>query len=320
MTIVAVRERELQIADDVRAAVSLLKTRYQAVLTHDSGHTDTGPTWIFTVPKPRGAQVAVRMNKRDLSLYLRDKTWDGKTLEPLLAGLAEIKDRYPEPGKNPSHSLLRQEDAPYLRPSNSNRLLLIRPRPEALERILDLYLSHSPESLPADADADADADAVELAPLPDTEKRMATRKGAISADELLAQLDRNAATGRVGEAIVFADELSRLQALGCPDPKRYVELVAQIDVGRGYDIASLWPGEERCIEVKTTTASGSDFFITENEQQVLAEMGQKAWLYRVDLLADGSGTIVARIQDPVRMIPDEAMRPVVWRVNMAGLT
>ncbi len=53
MTIVAVRERELQIADDVRAAVSLLKTRYQAVLTHDSGHTDTGPTWIFTLPKPK---------------------------------------------------------------------------------------------------------------------------------------------------------------------------------------------------------------------------------------------------------------------------
>ncbi len=153
MTIVPVRERKLQIADDVRAAVSLLKTRYQAVLTHDSGHTDTGPTWIFTIPKPRGAQVALRMNKRDLSLYLRDKTWDGKTLEPLLAGLAEIKDRYPQPGKNPANSLLRQEDAPYLRPSESNRLLLIRPRMEALEQILDLYLAHSsvPELTAADA-------------------------------------------------------------------------------------------------------------------------------------------------------------------------
>jgi hypothetical protein len=260
MTSVAVCERELQIADDVRAAVSLLKTRYQAVLTHDSGHTDTGPTWIFTMPKLRGAQVAVRMNKRDLSLYLRDKTWDGKTLEPLLNGLAEIKGRYPAPGKNPAHSLLRQEYAPYLRPSASNRLLLIRPRPEALEQILDLYLAHFPKSLPAGADA------VELLPISDAAKWMATRKGAISADELLAQLDRNTATGRAGETIAFEHELIRLQTLGCPDPKRYVELVAQIDVGRGFDIASLWPGEERCIEVKTTTASGSDFFITENEQ------------------------------------------------------
>lgn len=76
MTIVAVRERELPISDDVRAAVSLLKTRYQAVLTHDSGHTDTGPTWIFKLPKPRGAQVAVRMNKRDLSLYGKSRCRD----------------------------------------------------------------------------------------------------------------------------------------------------------------------------------------------------------------------------------------------------
>ena len=314
MTIVAVRERELQIADEVRAAVSLLKNRYQAVLTHDSGHTDTGPTWIFTMPKPRGAQVAVRMNKRDLSLYLRDKTWDGKTLEPLLAGLAEIKDRYPAPGKNPSNSLTREEDAPYLRPSESNRLLLIRPRIEALEQILDLYLAHFPALEPPVIAA------VESAPLPDALMRKASRKGAISADDLLVQLDRNAATGRAGEAIAFADELSRLQAVGCPDPQRYVELVAQTDVGRGYDIASRWPSDERCIEVKTTTASGSDFFITENEQRVLAEMGPKAWLYRVDLLEDGSGNIVARIQDPMSTIPGEAMRPVVWRVNMAGLT
>jgi len=314
MTIVAVRERELPIADEVRAAVSLLKNRYQAVLTHDSGHKVTSPTWIFTLPKPRGAQVAVRMNKRDLSLYLRDRTWDGKPLEPLLAGLAEIKDRYPQPGKNPANSLLRQEDAPYLRPSETNRLLLIRPRTEALEQILDLYLAHSPAAgLTA-------TDAVESEPLPDEAKRKAARKPEISADELLAQLDRKAATGRAGEAIALADELNRLRALGCPDPQRYVELVAQADVGRGYDIASQWPSEERCIEVKTTTASGSDFFITENEQQVLAAMGPKAWLYRVDMLDDDSGRVVARIQYPMRTIPDEAMRPVVWRVSMAGWT
>ena len=71
MAISEIRERELEIADDVRAAVSLLKTRYKAVLTHDSGHTATGPTWIFTLPHPSSAQVAVRMNKRDLFLWRR---------------------------------------------------------------------------------------------------------------------------------------------------------------------------------------------------------------------------------------------------------
>ncbi len=313
MRFVAIKERDLKVADEVRMAVSLLKNRYKAVLTDDSGHAE-GPLWIFTLEKPRGAQVAVRMNKRDLSLYLRGKTADGRALEPLLDGLAEIKERYPNPGKNPVNSLLSDERAAYLRPSNSNRLLLIRPRPESLEQILDLYLAHSPASEVASAKS------VDPAPLPDAVVRITARKRAISADELLAQLDRNAATGRAGETIAFSDELSRLGALGCPDPQRYVELVAQTDVGRGYDIASLWPGEERCIEVKTTTASGSDFFITENEQQVLAEMGPKAWLYRVDMLGEDSGNVVARIQDPMSTIPGEAMRPVVWRVSMAGWT
>lgn len=144
MALVAIKERVLQnIAAEVSAVVELLKSRYKAVLTHDSGHVNTGPTWIFTLPQPSSAQVAVRMNKRDLSLYLRDRTVDGKQLEPLIADLAEVKERYPQPGKNPANSLLNQDDAPYLRPSSTNRLLLIRPKPDSVEQILDIYLARS---------------------------------------------------------------------------------------------------------------------------------------------------------------------------------
>jgi hypothetical protein len=306
--LVAVKERELKVADNVRAAVSLLKTRYQAVLTHDSGHTKTGPTWIFTLPQPSSAQVAVRMNKRDLSVYLRDKTTDGRVLEPLLDRLAEVKERYPNPGKDPSNSLLSQEDAPYLRPSHSNQLLLIRPRPDSLEQILDIYLSRpSSAALPLATPAVTD-------PLTEVSNRQRTGR-VVSADELLAQLDRNAATGRAGEEVVLADEMSRLRERGCTDPERYIELVALTDVGRGYDVASSWPGEERCIEAKTTTVAGSDFFLSENERQVLAELGTKSWLYRVVLQADGGGIITERIQNPIQRISDSAMRPVIWRVD-----
>ena len=309
MAITEIRERELQIADDVRAAVSLLKTRYKAVLTHDSGHTATGPTWIFTLPHPSSAQVAVRMNMRDLSIYLRDKTHNGSPLEPLLKDLAEVKERYPNPArKNPSNSLLRQEDAPYLRPSNLNRLLLIRPRPGSLEKILDIYLSHSSAVSPA-----VTTESVPVAPREFAGRQRAAR--IVSADELLAQLDQNAATGRAGEQTALTDELNRLRECGCPDPENHVEHVAQTDVGRGFDIAMTWPGEERCIEVKMSTAAGSDFFSTENERQVLGALGAKAWLYRVVLDADGSGIISDRIQDPIPRIPDDAMRPVVWRVD-----
>jgi hypothetical protein len=249
------------------------------------------------------------MNKRDLSLYLRDRTWDGSTLEPLIGGLAEVKERYPNPQKDPANSLLNAEHAPYLMPSSSNRLLLIRPKPGALERILDIYLAHTLDSVPTvTAPLESDVRSAEIA-----------RRGPriLSADELVAQLDRNAATGRAGEAIALADELVRLRDCGCPDAETHVELVAQSDVGRGYDIASTWPSEQRCIEVKTTTAEGSDFFITENERQVLAGLGSKAWLYRVVLNQDGSGSITSRIQDPIRQLPENAFRPVVWRVDAA---
>ena len=86
-------------------------------------------------------------------------------------------------------------------------------------------------------------------------------------------------------------------------------------MGRGYDIESTWPGEERCIEVKTTTRAGSDFFLTANERTVLGELGERAWIYRVEADGNHDGKIVARLNNPMDKIAEEQMTPVVWRVS-----
>ena len=314
MVLNAIAEREINVGMDVHTAINLLKSTYGAKLTHDSGHNDVGgreasPTWIFTMGGHGNAQVAVRMNREKVSLYLSNRTPDGSELEPLLKGLAKIEKSYVNSGGGLASSLLNPNNAPYLCPSTRTPLLRLTPSEGKLPEILDLYLGAS-DSSPASISPDFSESLTEASSLP--------RRRVISAAELLIQLDRNAETGRAGEQIALIDELNRLHECGCCVPGKYVELKALSDVGTGYDIASNWPGEERCIEVKTTTAAGSDFFITENERQVLAELGLKAWLYRVVLQLDGSGEVVQRVQDPIRKIPDEAMRPAVWRVDAIG--
>lgn len=140
----------------------------------------------------------------------------------------------------------------------------------------------------------------------------------LSEDDLRNQLERQSETGKAGELMVVLDEMARLKACGCQEPEKYVHRVSESDVGRGYDVESNWPGEERCIEVKTTTSPGSDFYLTLNERNVLGDLGAKAWLYRVALDTQGCGAITLRLQNPLKSISEEQMLPVVWRVKGWG--
>jgi hypothetical protein len=62
------------VAAGVLRAIRLLEERYGASDYHDSGHTQTAPTWIFKLPRYGNAEVGVRMNKRDTTLYMRGRT------------------------------------------------------------------------------------------------------------------------------------------------------------------------------------------------------------------------------------------------------
>ena len=61
------------VAAGVLRAIRLLEERYGASDYHDSGHTQTAPTWIFKLPRYGNAEVGVRMNKHDTTLYMRGR-------------------------------------------------------------------------------------------------------------------------------------------------------------------------------------------------------------------------------------------------------
>jgi hypothetical protein len=52
----------------------------------------------------------------------------------------------------------------------------------------------------------------------------------------------------------------------------------------------------------------------QNERAVLGELGERAWIYRVEADGNHDGKIVARLNNPMRKIAEAQMTPVVWRV------
>ena len=307
MLIEQIPKRPLKnVSDDIWNAISVMEQRYGAVLTHDSGHdqksNEKATTWIFNFPDFGDAQIAIPMNREKFSLLMRAQTLDGQQLNGLLGDFAFVTQTYVDPKRGVASSLLGPR-ALFLNPSPGNALLRVVPNPGSVEALLALYLGRAaPPSLESVSG--------------DSVKR---HRQPITAEELQRQLDRNAETGKAGELIAVLDELKRLSDCDCPDPEKFVKRIALDDVARGFDIASTWPGEERCIEVKSTTVAGSDFFITENECTVLSALGNKAWLYRVVVRADGTSEVTSRLQDPIKQIASEHKTPVVWRVNGMAL-
>lgn len=310
MTKTPIAKRPLKnVGQSIWHAIEVMEREFGRQLTHDSGHgkysNDEATTWILTFPRYGDAQIAVPMNKTKLSLLMRARTVDGRALDSLVAGIGQVEQRYTNPDKGVASSVLGHH-APFLNPSPANPLLRIKPVPEAIQVLLERYLG-----LPLTKSV---APPGNSSPALERTGRVATA-AVLSEDDLRNQLERQSETGRAGEFLVIQDELVRLSKCKCPDPERYVHRIAASDIGRGYDIESVWPGEERYIEVKTTTRGGSDFFLTANERAVLGDLGKRAWLYRVVLGGNGEGTIVARLNDPINYIKDEDMTPVAWRVS-----
>jgi len=243
------------------------------------------------------------MNKRDTTLYMRDRTFEGKRLRDLVPA-DKVAKVYPRDGK-PANSVL---NSAYLGPSASNEVLMLELEPGDVEAVLAAFFGKRSEN------SGVSATAGERPGADETVAGNGIRAGLMEED-FASLLERRSETGRAGEMLVILDELARLRACGCPRPEDYVKRVAESAVGCGYDVASIWPGEERCIEVKTTTCPGSDFFLTTNERAVLEQLGKKAWLYRVEMEGKSKGRIVARLNDPMTTVTEEHMNAVVWRVS-----
>lgn len=301
-----------EVSEDVLHAIDLLENRYGADNHRDSGHQDGKggrPTWIFELPQ-FNAEVGLPMNKRDLTLYMRNRTLDGRKLTDLLPP-EKVPKVYPRDGK-PARSI---KDSAFLRTAKGNECVMLKLEREDLEPLLSMFFATSPEAHQTSASNSASASNSSVAPSGSS----ASTRPPIDAEAFEELLERRSEVGQAGEMLAVQDELERLTRLGCPDPRSWVERVALSDVGRGYDIASTWSGHERFIEVKSTTSLKNGLFISSNERRVLFDLGGRAWLYRVLVKPDGSGDVAVRLPDPMRALPEEAFQPVVFRVATDAL-
>ncbi|CAM8662060.1 Domain of unknown function DUF3883 [Comamonadaceae bacterium] len=296
-----------EVSEDVLHAIDLLQNLYGADNHRDSGHQDGKggrPTWIFELPR-FNAEIGLPMNKRDLTLYMRNRTLDGRKLTDLIPP-EKVSRVYPRDGE-PARSI---KDSAFLGTAKGNECVMLKLEREDLEPLLSMFFASSPEVPQTLASNSASVSNSSGAP----SGANASTRPPIDAEAFEELLERRSEVGQAGEMLAVQDELERLMRLDCPDPHSWVERVALSDVGRGYDIASTWPGHERYIEVKSTTSLKSGFFISSNERRVLSDLGGRAWIYRVLVRADGSGDVAVRLSDPMRALPEEAFQPVVFLV------
>lgn len=95
---------------------------------------------------------------------------------------------------------------------------------------------------------------------------------------------RNRALGKRGEELIFFSEQARLRSVGKEDLANRVRWVSEVDGdGAGYDIHSFSNlGEERLLEVKTTTGhQTTPFYISENERLLSVERPDEFRLVRL---------------------------------------
>ena len=319
MQLLPIPKRALQnVGDDIWKSIEIIEAM-GGELTHDSNHDpeegEEATTWIFTFPDRGNAQVAVPMNKRKLALFMREKLPGGATWTGRAAGSVRVEKRYTNPKKGVASSLLGRH-APDLNPSGPSPLLRVKPDRTQVRDLLLAYLDRPGANAVAGSPPVLGQQVAAPASLPalrePTQGSGVPRQ--VTAADLLVQLDRNAETGQAGELTAVLYELDRLATAGCPNPQAFVHRVSLTDVGRGYDIDSSWAGEQRCIEVKSTTRLGSDIYLSANELQVLERLADKAWLYRVVVDADGRGAVVGSpLQNPVPALRAAGLTAAVWR-------
>lgn len=94
-----------------------------------------------------------------------------------------------------------------------------------------------------------------------------------------ALLERRSEIGQQGEQVALQFEMARLRRMGCPDPERHVQLVAQA-MWAGATTFTPPMGKSAALKSKVPLPAAT-LYLSENERQVLTTLGDKAWLYRV---------------------------------------
>ena len=102
----------------------------------------------------------------------------------------------------------------------------------------------------------------------------------ISEQKLWEQLERKRITGIKGEEFVVEYEKQYLLKLNLNELAEKVKRVSDENVANGYDVISYSPdGQEKFIEVKTTTTSKYEFEISSNELRRAKQLSENYFLY-----------------------------------------
>ena len=129
---------------------------------------------------------------------------------------------------------------------------------------------------------------------------------------------KQADNGLRGEVLAKKYEISRLKDLGCPKPDDYVDHIALKDTGAGYDLVSVWDSETRYIEVKAGESKINSFFISSNEVETLKQLGDRGWIYLVDLSKEGDlMNCVTEISNAgEKLTRKDALKPTQYRATL----
>lgn len=126
----------------------------------------------------------------------------------------------------------------------------------------------------------------------------------VSEEELWSILEAQRIRGRDAEKFVVEYERHRLHSAGRFDLEQLVDRVSRLDTGAGFDILSFEEdGNERYIEVKSSTRSTTQFYWSSREKSFAQLHGDAYWIY-----------FVPRAQDLPRLRHDLVLirNPAAW--------
>jgi len=124
-----------KVGADVIAALELLRDQYGPAGAVDSREENSSrqPVRIEFFAQGR-AQIGVPLNKRRLSIYMRNETLDGRKLTDLLP--ASMVTKVYAPGERPSRSILESD---FLSPTSGAECLRLAPPVSGLRQVFDAF-------------------------------------------------------------------------------------------------------------------------------------------------------------------------------------
>ena len=285
-------------------------------------HLKYGASYVFTGPPKRAIVVNLRGERRGVEVAINASSVAGRPFKeedfPSVLLLRRLLRGFEGQDGNPGIRTSVNRNAS-LKPTD-NEVLELYVRDEAsFLGLMEWYSDSRPPSLKVDDGTEVPrVEAQALVPDPTGVVASTGSQEGLSPEALHAQNAANAETGRIGELIAMDAERLRLQGIGCLDVDEAIVHVALQRVDAGFDIESNWNGERRCIEVKSSTTEGCDFFLSVGERNKLVDLGLTAWLYRVIVRPDGASEVVEMLRDPMAHIPESCFQPVSWRIRMVS--